>query len=260
MDSSSLGTLFAHRKGKGASPTNFPEHVAIIMDGNGRWATQRGLSRTIGHKQGIKTVKSIIEFALETDIKSVTLFTFGQENWRRPSKEVRNLHRLFFLMLKKESSELVKNGVQLSIIGERENYPLLLQEAMQEAESLFVNNKKLHLTLAINYSGRWDLTRALKRISNQILSQKLSPSEVNESLISSQLSLANLTEPDLLIRTGGVQRLSNFCLWEMAYTELYFSNLLWPDFTVQDFKQALTNFANRERRYGLTSDQVETIC
>lgn len=250
---------YIDRKGIGANPLNVPQHVAIIMDGNGRWAKSRGLPRTAGHRQGVETVQKIVKHSLDAHIPVLTLFAFGRENWRRPAQEVRNLQRIFLLALRREVKKLNEHGVRLRIIGERSVYPLPLIQAMVDAETLTASNTKMTLNLAINYSGRWDLVESFKKISQLVQNESLDPTLIDETLISQYTSLHHVPEPDLFIRTGGVQRISNFILWEMAYTELYFTHLLWPDFKKEDYQHALESFSKRERRFGLTSQQVEAM-
>lgn len=248
---------YADHPGVKANPQNLPQHIAVIMDGNGRWAKARGLSRTAGHRQGVAVARDIVNFCQEKKIAALTLFAFGMENWKRPPKEVRNLFRIFFLVLKKELNKLQRNNVRLRIIGDRSAFSPLLVSAIQEAEEVTRENTGLNLNIAVNYSGRWDLLHAVQKILAKTpdLSQ-FKDSAVLEQHLSHELSLAGLPEPDLFIRTGGVQRISNFMLWELAYTELFFTPVLWPDFKIDDFMMALNNFAARERRFGLTGDQL----
>lgn len=250
---------FANRKGTSAHPLNLPQHVAIIMDGNGRWAKQRGLPRTAGHRQGVETVRMVVRHSLDMKIPVLTLFAFGRENWRRPSQEVRNLQRLFLLALRREVQKLNEHGVKLKIIGDRSVYPDMLIKAMRDAEALTASNSKLVLNLAINYSGRWDLTCSMKHILGLVEQGKMRSEDIDEELISQYTHLNHVPEPDLFIRTGGVQRLSNFILWEMAYTELYFTETFWPEFKTEDYQRAIESFSGRERRFGLTSQQVEAM-
>lgn len=239
-------TQYSHHPGVKSSPDNLPQHVAIIMDGNGRWALARKLSRTIGHRRGVEVVREIIGYCVNKKIPVLTLFAFGRENWKRPSKEVRNLFRIFFLVLRKEVNKLHQDNIKLRIIGERTGFNEILLNAITTAENLTANNTGLILNVAVNYSGRWDLLNAIANLGP----------EVSEESLSQRLSLGGLPEPDLFIRTGGVLRLSNFILWDLAYTELYFTDTLWPDFRVQDFETALSDFASRERRFGKTSEQL----
>ncbi len=241
---------YATHPGIKANTANMPSHVAIIMDGNGRWAKARGQSRTKGHRKGVEAVKEVIANCQEKKIKVLTLFAFGVENWKRPTSEVRNLFRLFFLVLRKDIAKLHENNIKLKVIGDRTAFHRALLQAIVDAEELTAQNDGLVLNLAVNYSGRWDLLNSVQKIVDK------GEKKITEELISHSLSLANLPEPDLFIRTGGVLRISNFILWELAYTELYFTNTLWPDFSKAQFENALNEFASRERRFGLTAEQL----
>lgn len=239
---------YANHPGVKAHPDNLPQHVAIIMDGNGRWASIRKMSRTLGHRKGVEAARDIIFASQDKGIKALTLFAFGLENWKRPSKEVRNLFRIFFLVLRKDIRRLHEKNIRLRIIGDREFFTDALHRAVTDAETLTQENTGLQLNIAVNYSGRWDLLQAFQNASKM--------NDFSENAIKNALSLKGMPEPDLFIRTGGVKRISNFMLWELAYTELYFSNTLWPDFTVNDYEHAIQDFAERERRFGLTSEQL----
>lgn len=242
---------YATHPGIKANVANTPSHVAIIMDGNGRWAQNRGLSRTKGHQKGVDAVREVISSCQEKQIKVLTLFAFGVENWKRPSSEVRNLFRLFFLVLRKDIARLHDNKIKLRVIGDRTVFHRALTNAIVDAEKLTQNNDGLILNLAVNYSGRWDLLHAIQKMMD-------SPSKVTltEESLGQSLSLAGVPDPDLFIRTGGVQRISNFMLWELAYTELYFTKTLWPDFHKSEFETALNDYAQRERRFGLITEQL----
>ncbi|MGD9592687.1 MAG: polyprenyl diphosphate synthase [Candidatus Berkiella sp.] len=243
---------YATHPGVKANTANTPEHIAIIMDGNGRWAKARGLSRTKGHQKGVEAVREVIASAQEKKIKVLTLFAFGVENWKRPSSEVRNLFRLFFLVLRKDIAKLHENNIRLKIIGDRTVFHKALLKAVLDAEALTSKNDGLMLNLAVNYSGRWDLLNGVQKI----LSTNNSLEVLTEQHLGNALSLAGMPEPDLFIRTGGVQRISNFMLWDLAYTELYFTQVLWPDFNKPDFEAALNDYAQRERRFGLIGEQL----
>lgn len=243
---------YIDKKGLKAHPHNVPEHVAIIMDGNGRWAVSRKLKRTLGHQKGVETVRDIVFACQDKGIKFLTLFAFGMENWKRPAKEVRTLFRIFFLLLRRDIAKLHNKNIQLHIIGEKSAYPPLLFQAVQDAQDLTKNNSGMVLNIAVNYSGRWDILQAVQKIVEQSTVQH----PISESFFSAHLSLAAFPDPDLFIRTGGVQRISNFILWELAYTELYFTDTLWPDFTVNELETALLDYASRERRFGLTGEQL----
>jgi undecaprenyl diphosphate synthase len=245
---------YSERLGERAILGKMPTHVAIIMDGNGRWARKQGLPRTFGHKKGKETVRLIAEDCLKKGIRYLTLFGFGQENWKRPAGEVRTLFRLFFIALKKDLSQLHDQGVCLKVHGEITAMPLYLQKAIEQACEQTKQNSKMILNLMVNYSGRWDILRAVR------LSQGSGLAEL-EDTFRQNLCLSGMPEPDLFIRPGGVQRLSNFILWDLAYTELYFSNVSWPEFDLNELDNALLHYANQERRFGLTSEQlVDNTC
>ncbi|EIJ44082.1 undecaprenyl diphosphate synthase [Beggiatoa alba B18LD] len=234
-----------------------PRHVAIIMDGNGRWAKKRLLPRIAGHRAGVETVRKIVRCCTEQGIEVLTLFAFSSENWRRPEQEVSLLMELFMFALQNEVKKLHGNNIRLRIIGERTAFPEKLQALIRHAEEQTQHNTGLVLVIAANYGGRWDITQASRYLAHQVEQGLLTPQEINESLLAKHLSFADLPEPDLFIRTGGEQRISNFLLWQLAYTELYFTDTLWPDFDADAFQLALTSFATRQRRFGRTGDQVE---
>lgn len=238
-------------------PSRLPRHIAIIMDGNGRWAKQRFLPRYAGHKVGIETVRRVIRLCAEHHIEVLTLFAFSSENWRRPQQEVSFLMDLFITALQQEVNNLHKNQVRLRIIGAREAFPQKLQTLITEAEALTASNTGLILVIAANYGGHWDIVQATKNLAEQVKAGQLQLQEINETRFRTQLCLADLPEPDLFIRTGGEKRISNFLLWQLAYTEMYFTDTLWPDFSKNHFIQALESFAQRQRRFGRTGDQVE---
>lgn len=235
---------------------NPPRHVAIIMDGNGRWAEQRLLPRIAGHKQGTESVRAIVKSCSQKGIKILTLFAFSSENWSRPKTEVDFLLSLFLRSLKNEMHALHKNNVRLTIIGNRAPFSLELQTAMQEAEALTQANTGLHVNMALNYGGRWDIIQAAQKLSERILKGEMLPEDITEDNFQEELSLFESGDPDLLIRTSGEQRISNFLLWNFAYTELYFTNTLWPDFREAEFEKALHAYANRQRRFGHTTRQL----
>jgi len=235
-----------------------PRHVAIIMDGNGRWASRRRLPRFAGHKAGVETVKDVVRACGEYGVEVLTLFAFSSENWRRPEEEVGLLMGLFMTALEQQVRKLHEHNIRLRIIGDRSAFSRTLQERIEAAETLTGSNTGLGLVIAANYGGRWDMTQAARTIAERVQNGELSPDQVSPELIQSLLSLANLPEPDLFIRTGGEKRVSNFLLWQLAYTELYFTDTLWPDFDRQAFEGALTSFATRQRRFGRTGDQIAT--
>jgi undecaprenyl diphosphate synthase len=234
-----------------------PQHVAIIMDGNGRWAEQRGLSRAEGHRLGVEVVRVIVEASLTQHVETLSLFAFGQENWARPADEVNFLMTLFVQSLDAELTKLHEQGVRLTFIGDRTGLDDVLQTMMQAAEDHTRANQKLTLNIVVNYSGRWDIVDATRRLMHRVQAGEIAPDDVNEAIFSETLVTHALPDPDLFIRTSGERRISNFFLWQLAYSELYFTDILWPDFTSHDFKQALDWFASRERRYGKTSHQLE---
>jgi undecaprenyl diphosphate synthase len=233
-----------------------PRHVAVIMDGNGRWARRRRLPRVAGHRAGVEAVKGVVRACAQMQIEVLTLFAFSSENWRRPPDEVGVLMGLFMSALDSQVRKLHENGIRLTIIGERSAFSNALQERIESAEALTRDNSGLHLVVAANYGGRWDLARAARRVAEAVSRGELAPEEVDEDRLASQLSLAGLPEPDLFIRTGGEQRVSNFLLWQLAYTELHFTDTLWPDFDRAAFDEALASYATRQRRFGRTGDQV----
>jgi len=223
-----------------------PRHVAIIMDGNGRWAAARGLPRVVGHREGIKAVRLSIEAAMETGVKFLTLFAFSSENWQRPQSEIADLTGLLRQYLRSELNELHENGVRLKIIGERGRFGPNLAEDLEAAEARTAGNGKLTLIMALSYGGRADIVEAARRA----VASGLAPEEITEQNFASWLATDGIPDPDLLIRTSGEERISNFLLWQTAYTELYFTDVLWPDFGRKDFSNAVLEFARRERRFG----------
>ncbi|MBP6103849.1 MAG: isoprenyl transferase [Gammaproteobacteria bacterium] len=227
-----------------------PSHIAIIMDGNGRWASARHLPRMAGHQQGVESVRAIIEACLKKEIACLTFFGFSSENWRRPKAEVDFLLSLFSRLLKTEIKALSDNGVRLRIIGDRSVFPESLKAAIHEAEAQTYSGTRLNLSIAFNYGGRWDLVQAMKQVVEKAMQGAIDPQKLDEDSISRHLALADLPEPDLLIRTSGEYRISNFLLWQCAYTELYFSDVFWPDFREAQLETALIAYAHRERRFG----------
>ena len=233
-----------------------PRHVAIIMDGNGRWARRRQLPRTAGHQAGVTAVRKTVEHCAKKGIEVLTLFAFSSENWRRPPDEVSVLMQLFEMTLSREAKRLSEHGICLRIIGDRSAFPERLQRRIAEAEALTADNDRMTLLIAANYGGRWDITQAARPLAHKVATGELSPDEISEELLASHLSFAGLPEPDLFIRTGGELRISNFLLWQLAYTELYFTDVLWPDFDEAELEQALAEYSRRERRFGHTSEQL----
>jgi undecaprenyl diphosphate synthase len=234
-----------------------PQHIAIIMDGNGRWAKQRKQPRFMGHRAGVKAVENIVKHCVKRNIPILSLFAFSSENWRRPAKEVSLLMELLALSLKQQAKRLHKNNIRLRVIGDVSEFSKSLQNQITFAEQLTANNLGLTINIAANYGGRWDITQAVKQLAEQVKSGDLAPEEITENTITMKLSTASLTEPDLFVRTGGEQRVSNFLLWQMAYTELYFTETLWPDFVDTELDKAIDSFCQRERRFGKTSEQIQ---
>lgn len=239
-----------------ANPATRPRHLAIIMDGNGRWALRRHKPRAVGHRAGARAVNLCIDGCMEHGIAALTLFAFSSENWRRPAEEIGTLMQLFLRALEREVEELHRRDVRLRFIGERSAFAPELRSGMLAAERLTAGNGRLHLNIAAGYGGRWDLVQATRRLAEAAAIGRLDPAEIDEARLSAELALAELPEPDLLIRTGGEQRVSNFLLWQLAYTELWFTPVLWPDFDRALLDQALAWYAGRERRYGRTSEQL----
>jgi len=230
-----------------------PQHVAIVMDGNGRWAKKRGQPRHMGHKAGVASVRSVVEQSVLEGIQVLTLFAFSSENWRRPKTEVSLLMDLFITALKREVKRLCKNNVRLRVIGDRSAFSELLQKQIKQAEQDTAHNNGMLLMIAANYGGRWDMMQAARQLARQVAAGTLQADEIDEQRVSDCLSFADCPDPDLFIRTGGEQRISNFILWQAAYAELYFSDVLWPDFDQQAYQHALNDFARRTRRFGKTT-------
>lgn len=227
------------------------------MDGNGRWAKKRFLPRFAGHQAGLETVRRLVKYCAQENIEVLTLFAFSSENWRRPQEEVSLLMQLFITALQREVQKLHKNNVKLRVIGAREAFPNQLQEYIAQAEQLTAQNTGLTLVIAANYGGRWDIIQAAQRMAREIQQGTLQVETLDEQQFQQYLCLADLPEPDLFIRTGGEQRVSNFLLWQLAYTEMYFTDTLWPDFDQAAFQQALHSFSTRQRRFGRTGEQLE---
>jgi undecaprenyl diphosphate synthase len=233
-----------------------PRHVAIIMDGNGRWAERRKKMRFMGHKAGVEAVRETVEACAQRKIEVLTLFAFSSENWRRPEKEVGLLMDLFVTALEREARRLHKNNVRLRIIGEKSAFSEKLQKKIKQAESLTENNTGLTLNIAANYGGRWDMAQAARQLAQRVAEGELRPDDITPEVMASHISLHDLPEPDLFIRTGGEMRVSNFMLWQLAYAEMYFTDILWPDFNAGVLDDALESFAKRQRRFGKTGQQV----
>jgi undecaprenyl diphosphate synthase len=235
---------------------NIPTHIAIIMDGNGRWAKRRGLPRSAGHRQGVETVREVVKACVEVGVKFLTLYTFSTENWKRPKDEVSTLMRLIVKSLHKETKELHSNNIRLTVIGNKESLPEIVQRELNDAIKMTESNTKMVLNLALSYSGRWELIEAIKRVAHLVKDSVVEIDDIDERLISQNLNTADMPDPDLIIRSGGEFRISNFLLWQIAYSEVYVTEVLWPEFTKQHLFDAIRDFQMRERRYGLVSEQV----
>ncbi len=236
---------------------SIPEHIAIIMDGNGRWAKQRGLPRVAGHREGVTSVRDVVETCGQLGVKCLTLYTFSTENWKRPHQEVSTLMRLLVKALRDETDKLHENNVRLTAIGDVDSLPAGVQRELYDAFEKTKHNTGLNLNLALSYSGRWEITEAVRRIAADVVSGKITIADINESAFANYLSTASIPDPDLLIRTSGELRLSNFLLYQLAYTEIYISKVYWPDFRRRHLYEAISDFQKRERRFGLVSEQVK---
>ncbi|MCW3806511.1 isoprenyl transferase [Plebeiibacterium marinum] len=234
-----------------------PEHVAIIMDGNGRWAKKRGNSRVFGHKNGVKAVRAVTEAAAELQIGYLTLYAFSTENWNRPKLEVDALMSLLVSTISSETKTLMKNNVRLGVVGNVDNLPNDVRRKLMECIDKTAGNDGLTLNLALSYSSRWEITDAVKKIAKLVKNNDLDPDNIDTEIISKNLTTGGMPDPELMIRTSGELRISNFLLWQLAYAELYFCDTLWPDFGKEDFYEALLDFQGRERRFGKTSEQIQ---
>ena len=237
-------------------PNNIPKHIAIIMDGNGRWAKQQGKNRVFGHRTGVTSVKSVVEGAAELGVKNLTLYAFSSENWNRPKLEINALMQLLVTSINNETKTLNKNNIRLMAIGELTNLPKNCYSTLMKAIKKTENNDRMNLILAISYSSRWELSSAIKNILKDVMANKFGVDDINEDLIQKYLTTADLPNPELLIRTSGEMRISNFLLWQIAYSELYFTKKNWPDFRKEDLIEAIIEYQQRERRFGLTSEQI----
>ena len=238
---------------------SLPRHIAIIMDGNGRWAQSKSLPRIAGHRAGVETVREIVRACGELGVEVLTLFAFSSENWRRPQKEVGLLMDLFVKALQSEVKKLHKSNVRFKLIGDKTAFKPKLQKLISDAELLTAENTGLTVVVAANYGGRWDVAEAVKRIAKRIESGELSAEDITPEHVHCEVSMHDLPEPDLFIRTGGEQRISNFLIWQLAYTELFFTDTLWPDFNREVLQDAINSFAGRQRRFGLTGEQAEKV-
>ena len=234
-----------------------PAHVAIIMDGNGRWAKNRGLDRVYGHQEGVVSVKKAIETASNLGVKYLTLYTFSTENWNRPKEEIDALMELMVIAIKRELPEMMEEQVRLNVIGDIKQLPPHTKETLISCIDETSGNTGLNLVLAISYSSRWEIIRAVKNIATEVVSGKLNLDDIDEILVSQYLTTKDIPDPDLLIRTGGEFRISNFLMWQLSYSELYFTNAYWPDFREEDLYEAIVDYQKRERRFGKTGDQIK---
>lgn len=234
-----------------------PRHIAIVMDGNGRWAKKRLLPRTAGHHAGVKATRKVVEFCVAENIQALTLFAFSSENWRRPEQEVSSLMELFISTLQSQVKDLHQQNIRIRFIGDCSAFSDKLQDRIAQAQQLTEHNNGLQLNIAVNYGGRWDIAQACRQIAVKLQQGSISESDINAELVNQHVCLAELPEPDLYIRTGGEQRISNFLIWQLAYTELYFTDVLWPEFDKEEFSNALDWYAGRQRRFGQTGEQVE---
>lgn len=238
-------------------PTRIPAHVAIIMDGNGRWARQRARERSDGHAEGVNSVNRITRFSSDLGIKYLTLYAFSTENWNRPQAEVDTLMHLIGWTIQRETPDLVANNVKIHILGETDRLPAEVRKSLMDGVDATAHCTGLNLLLCLSYSSRWELTRAAKIIAEKAAAGEINPANISEETVTEALSTKSVPDPDLLIRTGGEQRISNFLLWQIAYSELYFTPILWPDFDNSAYLDALLEYQSRERRFGKTSDQVK---
>jgi undecaprenyl diphosphate synthase len=237
----------------------FPQHIAIIMDGNGRWAKARGKPRVFGHRNGVKAVRKTITTAAQLGIQAVTLFAFSSENWRRPEDEVGVLMELFITALSTEAKKLHKNNLRLRVVGDISRFNSRLQDKIAQTESLTAQNTGMVVNIAANYGGQWDITQAARKVAQRVAAGELTPSDITEDMLAQCLTMSDLPNVDLLIRTSGECRISNFMLWQLAYAELYFTPTFWPDFNEESLIEAITWFVNRERRFGCTGEQIKAI-
>ena len=238
------------------SDGDIPAHIAIVMDGNGRWAKQRRRPRSFGHQAGVKALRRVVKHCGRLGVATLTVFAFSSENWNRPQKEVNRLLDLFMRALDKETRELHENGIRVRFIGGLDAFAPELREKVRVAEQQTRDNQRMTLNVAVNYGGRWDIVQAARRLAGEVASGNLRPGQIDEKLFASRLALHESGDPDLLIRTGGEMRISNFLLWQSAYTELFFSQVLWPDYGQEAMDEAIAAFRSRERRFGLTGEQV----
>jgi len=233
-----------------------PNHIAVIMDGNGRWAKKKGKPRVFGHKNGVQSVREVSEACAELGVKYLTLYAFSTENWSRPALEVNALMTLLVETVRKEVKTLMDNDIRLSAIGDIENLPSKTQKALLEGIDTTKNNKRMTLVLALNYSARWEIRKAIQDLTEKVKDGDMISKDITDDIISQHMATANIPDPELLIRTSGEQRISNFLLWQIAYAELYFTDIFWPEFRKENLYEAILDFQNRERRFGKTSEQI----
>lgn len=238
---------------------NIPRHIAVIMDGNGRWAKAKGRLRIFGHQAGVESVRDITEACAQLGVEYLTLYTFSTENWGRPNDEVTALMQILVQSLRKETRRLNDNDVRLHAIGQIERFPEVCQKELREAIALTKDNTRLQLNLALSYSGRWDITQAVRKIAERARSGELDPADIDDAMISSELVTAGIPDPDLIIRTSGELRISNFLLWQLAYSELYITDAFWPDFRRDELYKAIQSYQKRERRFGKVSEQISSV-
>jgi undecaprenyl diphosphate synthase len=243
----------------GLDKSRIPQHVAVIMDGNGRWAKQKGKSRIFGHRNGVKAVRETIETAAEIGVKFVTLYAFSTENWSRPKDEVSGLMELLVFTINKEIKTLMENQIALQAIGDLKSLPKACYRELMKAIEKTSKNKRMTLVLALSYSSKWEIMNAVKSLASDIEKKKITSEDINEEIFEQYLCTTSIPDPELLIRTSGEHRISNFLLWQIAYSELYFTEKLWPDFRKEDFKMAIADYQKRERRFGKTSEQLSNV-
>lgn len=236
--------------------SKLPSHIAVIMDGNGRWAKAQGKLRTFGHENGVKAVRDTVEACAELGVSYLTLYAFSTENWNRPKFEINALMTLLVSTISKETKTLMENDIRLESIGDTSSLPSKARKELEEAKKKTSSNKRMTLVLALSYSSRWEITNSVKTIAEKVKSGELNPQEITEKLIAQHLNTANMPDPELLIRTSGEHRISNFLLWQISYAELYFTDKLWPDFRREDLYEAIVSYQQRERRFGKTSEQL----
>ncbi len=240
------------------SQASVPRHVCIIMDGNGRWARKRMLPRNLGHRKGVESTRRAVEFFARAGVATLTVFAFSSENWQRPADEVSGLMDLFMQSLKQNTETLYEQGIRICFIGERSLFSAELQQQLAASERRTAENRGLTLNVAVNYGGQWDIVNAARRLAERASRNEIDPAQIDAASFAAELSLADCPDPDLFIRTGGEHRISNFLLWQLAYTEFYFCDTLWPDFSEADMQIALDEYASRQRRFGKTGEQLES--